>query len=127
MTQHRAPNRKRADVTQAFNDGMVAVQTVTDAAAPGLQPKESLREKVKLPYAERKLGIQRYYDAKQNQIEVVRVIRVPKPAQPPITSQDAAITEDGQTYRIDLVQTVPDVFPPCLDLTLKVYTQEVTP
>ena len=127
MTQHRAPNRKRADVTQAFNDGMVAVQTVTDTAAPGLQPKESLREKVKLPYAERKLGIQRYYDAKQNQIEVVRVIRVPRPAQPPITSQDAAITEDGQTYRIDLVQTVPDVFPPCLDLTLKVYTQEVTP
>ena len=29
-----------------------------------------------------------------------------------------AITEDGEQYRIDLVQTVTDVYPPSMDLTL---------
>ena len=49
-------------------------------------------------------------------------MRVPKPANA-ITNQMAARTEDGTLYRIDLVQTVPDVYPPSLDLTLTVYTQ----
>ena len=41
----------------------------------------------------------------------------------PITNQDVAVTEDGRRYRIDLVQTVTDAYPPSLDLTLVKYDQ----
>lgn len=96
---------------------------MTDGAEGGLKPQPVLAEKLKLCYQERKLGIKRYYDAKQNQIHAERVIRVPK-APTPINNQDAARTEDGRYYRIDLVQAVLDVFPPSLDLTLAAYEQD---
>lgn len=120
----KTPFRPRTDekITQDYNDGMVTVYSVTDSAASGRLPTVQTTEKVKLAYQERKLGIKRYYDAKQNQINVQRVIRVPRPPVS-IDNQDVAETEDGNRYRIDLVQVVPDVYPPSIDLTLTVYTQ----
>lgn len=93
---------------------------------PGKMPQETLTEKVKLHYGEQRLGINRYYAGMQNQIQVERVIRVQR--RPDITNQDAAVTEDGKRYRINMVQTVPDVYPPSYDLTLARVThrQEVT-
>ena len=41
-----------------------------------------------------------------------------------VTSQDVAITEDGRQYRIDLVQSVDEVYPPSVDLTLSKVEQE---
>ena len=118
----RAPRRPEHKVTQDFNDGMLTVYRVTDEAQPGYLPKEKLEQVVKLPYAQRKVGLYRYYQAAQNQTRVQRVLRVPQPAQE-ITNRDKVITEDGREYRIDLVQTVPDVYPPSLDLTLAAYRQ----
>ena len=43
---------------------------------------------------------------------------------PGVSNQDVAIMEDGQRYRIDSVQHVPDVYPPCMDLTLAKVEQE---
>lgn len=133
--QRKVPFRPRqnAQVSQCYNDGVVTIYDVRDDAVAGFIPSPKYQAKVTLPYQERKLGIKRYYDARQNQVRVERVIRVPKPSgvfQPVegpepirITSQDAARTEDGKLYRIDLVQGVPDVYPPSLDLTLAVYEQ----
>ena len=118
----KAPYRPSNEVTQSYNDGVVTVYAVTDSAQPGYQPVEQLTEKIKLRYEEQRLGLQRYYDAMQNQIQVERVIRVPRAEQ--ITSQDVAETEDGRRYRIDLVQTVDGVWPPSQDLTLVKYQQE---
>ena len=118
----KAPYRPSNEVTQSYNDGVVTVYSVTDSARPGYQPVEQLTEKIKLRYEEQRLGIQRYYNAMQNQIQVERVIRVPRAEQ--ITSQDVAETEDGRRYRIDLVQTVDGVWPPSQDLTLVKYQQE---
>lgn len=118
----KAPYRPSNEVTQGYNSGVVTVYAVTDSARPGYQPVEQLTEKIKLRYEEQRLGIQRYYDAMQNQIQVERVIRVPRAEQ--ITSQDVAETEDGRRYRIDLVQTVDGVWPPSQDLTLVKYQQE---
>lgn len=112
----RAPNRPDNKISQSFNDGLVTVYAQTDTAAPGYQPKPVLEKKVALRYEERKLGIQRYYSAAQNQQRIERVLRVPKTAK--VNAQDVAITEDGRTYRIELVQLAPDVYPPCVDLTL---------
>lgn len=118
----KAPYRPSNEVTQSYNDGVVTVYAVTDSAQPGYQPVEQLTEKIKLRYEEQRLGLQRYYDAMQNQIQVERVIRVPQAGQ--VTSQDVAETEDGRRYRIDLVQTVDGVWPPSQDLTLAKYQQE---
>ena len=114
----KAPFRPRTDngVTQNFGDGVVAIYSVKDVAQPGYQPKPQTTLKCKLRYEEQRLGIQRYYSSLQNQIQLDRVIRVPRVAG--ITTQDFAVTEDKQAYRIDLVQSVMDVYPPSLDLTL---------
>ena len=118
----KAPGRPEHKITQSYNDGMLTVYTVSDEAAPGRQPVRRLTELVKLPYETRRVGIQRYYAAAQNQTKVQRVLRVPHSVKP-VTNRCLADTEDGSRYRIDLVQFVPDVYPPSDDLTLVVYEQ----
>ena len=122
----KAPFRPRTDngITQNFNEGEITIYRTKDRAQPGYYPQIELSKKVKLRYEKRSLGIQRYYAAAQNLIEVKRVVRVPK--HPDVTNQDVAQTEDGTYYRIDLVQDVVDVYPPCMDLTLAKYTQGAT-
>lgn len=122
----KAPFRPKTDngITQNFNDGEITIYRTEDRAQPGYYPQIELSKKVKLRYEERSLGIQRYYAASQNQTEIKRVVRVPK--YPGVTNQDAAQTEDGTYYRIDLVQAVVDAYPPCMDLTLAKYTQGAT-
>jgi hypothetical protein len=102
---------------------VVRILALEALPADGDLPRGELREKLKLPYQERKLGIRRSYEARQNQIHAERVIRVPAPVAAEISTQDAAETENGVRYRIDLVQRIPDAYPPCLDLTLAAYTQ----
>ena len=118
----KAPNRTQNEISQTFNDGVVTIYTVTDGAEPGRLPVETLKKKVLLHYEERQLGIKRFYSAKQNQVQVERVIRVPKAVI--IHVQQVAITEDGSTYQIEMVQPVKDVYPACLDLTLMRTTQK---
>ena len=111
----KAPYRPSNEVTQGYNSGVVTVYAVTDSARPGYQPVEQLTEKIKLRYEEQRLGIQRYYNAMQNQIDIEKVIRTPRV---PINNQNIAVTEDGRQYGIDMVQSVMDAFPPCIDITL---------
>lgn len=112
----KAPNRPNNEISQTFNDGVVIICEVIDVAEPGYAPKEELLPKYKLGYAERQMGVQRYYAAQQNQIQIERVIRVQRGIA--VDNQNVAITEDGHQYRIDLVQAILDVYPPCLDITL---------
>ena len=114
--QWKAPYRPNNEISQRFSDGVVAVYSVENAAAPGLKPVERLSLKVRLRYEEQRLGIQRYYSGRQNQAEIERVIRVLKAGR--VSSQDVAVTEDGHQYRIDMVQAAVDVYPACVDLTL---------
>lgn len=121
----KAPYRPRTDngVTQNFGDGVVAIYTVKDVAQPGYQPKPQTTLKCKLRYEEQRLGIQRYYSGRQNQVEIERVLRVLRYGG--ITNQDVAVTEDGRQFRIDMVQNVTDVYPASLDLTLAKIEQEI--
>lgn len=114
------PTRPAAEITQPFNDGVVRIYTLFDAETGGMQPKVTGVLRLTLRYAEQRLGINRLYLARQNQAEVVRVIRVPRH---PISNQDGAVTEDGTRYGIESVQSVPDVWPPCLDVSLKCIDQ----
>ena len=101
---------------------MVTVYAVTDSGPPGGLPVERPVKKAVLRYEERRLGLQRYYEGRQNQVEVERVLRTPR--RKGVSSQDLAVTEDGQQYRIDLVQSANDVYPPSMDLTLTKITQK---
>ena len=121
----KAPYRPRTDnrVTQNFGDGVVKIYSVTNSAQPGYQPVPALTLKCVLRYEEQRLGIQRYYTGRQNQVEIERVLRVPRYGG--ITNQDVAVTEDGRQFRIDMVQNVTDVYPASLDLTLAKIEQEI--
>lgn len=112
----KAPYRPRGEISQSYNDGVVTVYAVTDSGPPGGLPVEKPVKKAVLRYEERRLGLQRYYAGKQNQVEVERVLRTQRRRD--VSSQDLAVTEDGVQYRIDLVQSAADVFPPSMDLTL---------
>ena len=117
----RTPNRARADITQPFNDGVVVINEVSDAAKPGYRPQKALREKIRLRFAEQRLGIGRIYQSKQAQVEIIRVIRVPAVGE--ISPQDVAILANKQ-YQIDTVQRVLEMYPPCVDLALAKIEQE---
>ena len=85
----KAPNRPKHEITQAFNDGLVTICTVCDAAKAGYAPQEKLTEKIKLRFAEQRLGINRIYQSKQAQVEIVRMIRVPVAGT--VSPQDVAL------------------------------------
>lgn len=112
----RAPNRPKGEITQNFNDGVVTIFEQKDEGKPGYQVQIALSKKIQLRFEEQKLGIQRFYSAAQNQQRIERVIRVPRTEK--VNAQDVAKTHDGKQYRIELVQLVPEVFPPSVDLTL---------
>lgn len=117
----KAPNRPKREITQPFSDGIVMIYSVTDMAKPGYEPVEKLEEKIKLRFAEQRLGINRIYQSRQAQVEISRVIRVPNVGG--VSPQDVAVL-DGKQYRIDTAQKVMDVFPPCMDLALVKIEQE---
>lgn len=112
----RAPFRPSNEISQAYNDGTVTIYAVADGAKPGYQPVKTATKKFNLRYADRKLGLTRIYQARQNHVEILKVIRVPKVD---ITTKDIAVTHDGTQYDIDTVQEAMGVYPPSLDLSLK--------
>lgn len=127
------PFRPGNEISQCFNSGLASIYAVTDTAQPGYRPVETPTLTVKVTFENIKLGIQRYYEAKQNQVEVERVIRVPNPGpQYLISNQDIVqLTElakqEGESpkqYRIELVQMAEGIYPPSLDLTLSRIEQE---
>lgn len=116
----RAPNRPDNRISQTYADGLLSVYGVTaDAAEPGRKPVMDLTLKVTLGFDERRLGVQRYYQAAQALSRVDRVLRVPKPSGVEIAPQDrVTVIGSAVPYRVELVQTVPDVYPESLDLSL---------
>lgn len=119
----KAPFRPNNEISQTYNSGVCTLYRQRDVAKAGYAPRPELARKAFLRYEEQRLGLNRYYEARQADVEVERVIRVPEPpSEQAPTTQDVLKTEDGMYYRIDFVQTVPGVWPLSLDLTLVRYT-----
>lgn len=112
----KAPNRPNNAISQTYNSGVVTIYAVTDAARPGYKPTQKPEKKMALRYDEQRIGINRAYLGRQNQVQIERVIRVPHTGR--VSSQDIAVTEDDKQYRIDLVQLADGIYPPSDDLTL---------
>lgn len=121
----KAPYRPRSnDISQPYTDGIVKIYRVSDTAQPGYTPKPTPSFVAALAFSEERVGITRYYEGYQNQIQVEKVLRVPRGVE--ITNQDVAVIVGKPTqYRINFVQTVDDVYPRSLDLTLSKIAQEI--
>lgn len=117
----KAPNRPNKSISQTFNDGVVDIYSVTDTAKPGYKPKETPVKAASLRFEERRLGIERFYQGQQNQVEISRVIRTPRREE--INTQQIAVIK-GVQYKINMVQHVPDAYPPCMDITLAAIQQK---
>lgn len=118
----KAPNRPANEITQPFNDGIVTIYTVQNSAAPGYEPKPVLTKLYSLRYSRQRLGINRIYLSRQDQAEIEDVIRVPYPGKIPVRT--VAELGDGSRYEVNTVQTVQDVWPKCLDLSLSALKQQ---
>lgn len=119
----KTPYRPANQISQTFNDGLISIYSVADEAEPGRQPKKRLTLKARLCFDERRLGVQRYYSAKQAMSDVERVVRVPLSACRILTQDVAMLTGEPVQYSITLVQAAQDVYPPSLDLTLSRISQ----
>lgn len=109
------PNRPNHKISESFNDGVVQLFSARDVSDIGRAPVIELELIHTLHFAEKRVGVTRYYQARQAQVEVDRVIRVQYV--PGIHTNIIAKIDDKE-YRIDQIQTVEDVYPRCLDLTL---------
>lgn len=102
---------------QTFNDGICQICEAVNTAKKGNMPVRELQIKSgRVPYERRKVGIQRFYNAKQEGAEVELLIRVPQPFA--VSTQDICIVK-GVQYGIYQTQDVLDTIPKAKDLSLK--------
>lgn len=90
-----------------FNDGIIEII------------REGSRERLRLHYGNRVVGIKRHYAARNAGTEISKLIHVPH-VPGGISPQDDAII-DGKKYKIEQVQEIDDTNPRCYVLTLKKY------
>lgn len=104
--------------TQAYNDGRCAIYKVTNGGPAAGKPSPVLSMLYRnLRYAERTVGIKRYWEAHQHNAQIDKLIRAPR--RPDISPQEIVELEDGVRYKIVQVQYIPDVNPPSMDLSLQ--------
>ncbi|MCM1026521.1 MAG: hypothetical protein NC432_08780 [Roseburia sp.] len=102
---------------QTFNDGVCRICSLENAGEKGRLPVMELREKAgRAPFENRRVGVKRFFDAKQENVEIDKVIRIPDAYQ--VSTQDVCIL-DGIQYGVYQVQSVPGAIPGAQDLSLK--------
>lgn len=84
-----------------FDDGILTIYTVENTAPPGDMPTDGLVEKTSHYFKDMKVGINRFYLAKQNNNEIERVVRIWQDRE--ITTDMVCIC-DGVQYKIVQVQ-----------------------
>jgi len=91
--------------TQTFNDGLCSVYSVVNDGQRGGKAKPRLTVKHRrLRYAERVVGLNRFWTAGQQNVAIDKLIRVARLEN--VSTQDIAVLEDGQQYAIRQVQYV---------------------
>jgi len=107
---------------QTFNDGVCSIYAVKNSAAAAKKPVETLERKLGgIRYANRTVGMSRFWSAKQANVQIDRLLRMPYFAA--VSTQDVAITEDGTQYSIKQIQRPEDVYPPVMDVSLEKVVQ----
>lgn len=99
----------------SFNDGICGIYSIENTAAPGDRPTEHLIEKYKLRFRWHTVGMSRYYEAMQAQVNITNAVDVPLRVD--VNPQDVAVI-DGRQYRIMQKQEKRDTRPASMLLTL---------
>jgi len=100
-----------------LNDGVLTVYEVIDAGLPGEMPKKAVRQKYRLRYDERVVGMNRYWVAKQASATIHMMVRCHRLDD--VTTHDVVSLRDGKQYDIVQIQYPPDIFPRMMDLSLE--------
>jgi len=103
-------------IIQTYNDGICQICEVTNIADPGEMPKDGLKEKVKLRYEERTVGMSRFWSAMQDHARIDMLIRTQRIRG--VNNFDIVVLSDGEQYEIKQIQYPKDVEPPSMDLSL---------
>lgn len=106
---------------QSYQDGYLSIMQaeLKDDPDPTKEQKEVLKTLFsKLYYDERTVGISRFYQGKQTDVKIDRLVRCPK--QKTVSTTHYAVTEEGEQYYIRQVQYPVGVEPPSMDLSLEV-------
>lgn len=107
---------------QTYNDGVVKIYSVSSDAAPGDRPTEKTSLKETLPYEERTVGLTRYMAAKQDGVEIKKILRCPR--RETVSPEDVAVPIDNTQYSIAQIQYPMDVTPDSMDLVLELVEVE---
>ncbi len=107
------PTQKSRDIFETFNDGLCSIRMIDEEGDTG-------REKERLRFQERTVGIKRYEEAMTNKVQIDRLIRVQ--FRPWLTSE-YLIVIDSQVYEVRQVQVIPDTRPKCNDISLHLARQ----
>lgn len=89
-----------------YDDGILVIYSVGNAAAPGDKPVMQLTKKSRHYYGFEELGITRYYQAKSANQQIACVVRIP--GWEDIKGTDICALDDGTQYQIRMVQPTTD-------------------
>lgn len=87
-----------------FDDGILIIYDIQNSASPGKKPIKMLREKTRSYYAFDRIGVTRYYAAKQANQTVEAVVNLPDWID--VCADDVCILQEKPDiqYQIDMVQ-----------------------
>ncbi len=102
----------------------VILRRAEDEPKRGNRPPEHTKEIYRPPYADRTVGMSRYYTAKQANDRVDMLIRIARPDNPQLmihADHLCELSRDGMRYRILQAQYVrdEDAGQDCIDLSLE--------
>lgn len=110
-----------SNLYQTYESGMLSIMQaeLKDDPDPTKEQSEVLKPLFpKLYYDERTVGISRFYQGKQSDVKIDRLVRCPR--QKNVSTTHFAVTEDGVQYYIRQIQYPVGVEPPSMDLSLEV-------
>ena len=85
-----------------FDDGILTIYEVNNTAEPGNKPQIGLVKKSQHYFGLETVGINRYYTALQAKQQIETLVHIWQDRQ--IHSQDICVLEDGEQYKIVMVQ-----------------------
>lgn len=89
-----------------YDDGILVIYNVENAANPGDKPIMRLTEKSRHYYGFDELGVIRYYQAKSANQQIACVVRIP--GWEDVKGTDICALDDGTQYQINMVQPTID-------------------
>lgn len=104
--------------------GIAAIMRREDSHKKGDRPGAHTVEVYRSPYAERTVGMSRFYTAKQANDRIDMLVRIMKPDNPAVVihaDDMCVLSHDGMTYRITQAQHIrdEDAGQECIDLSLE--------